>query len=169
MALPMYTANVYRQTCRLAKDFLPRVQFWGFAGSSVVYQSTRMVPSDVLCGIIGCDGSFASAEAEKAASRSARVCDCSNAALVPTLSISLLVVVRFSRSLPVSACSSPDREVSIRSRVCRSRPPCAGSGSAGSTPAFSASMGSSVLRPADVDEGDVMDAFCALPATSGSA
>ncbi len=42
-------------------DFFDDFQFWGFAGSSVVYQSTRIVPSAVLVGAIAIDLVFSTA------------------------------------------------------------------------------------------------------------
>lgn len=40
---------------KATKPRLPLDQFWGFAGSSVVYQSTRMLPSDVFWGTMASD------------------------------------------------------------------------------------------------------------------
>lgn len=55
MAEPVYTAKVYMQTTRDTKNRFLLDQFCGLAGSSVVYQSTRMVPSDVFVGAMAID------------------------------------------------------------------------------------------------------------------
>ncbi len=67
--------------------FLPNSQFCGFSGSSVVYQSTRIVPSSFVSGTIGRLGPRWTEARVNCCSRSARDIDFDNAVLVPTRDI----------------------------------------------------------------------------------